>query len=775
MKKGIRGAVISLALLSFLTALFFSCNPITGADVLQGSDTIAPVITITSPADGSPYAVTVTVTGIVSDEADAAGSAGRVDSLSWELTGTILGGTVTPGTDGAFSFSVSTVGLNGTLTLKITAVDWNGNSTNMIISLASPKEITSFAFLVTDNPETGLSADVEGTISGTAITVPVPGGTDVRNLVAVFATTGTEVNIGTVKQISGETSNNFTNPRFYVVKGNDQTTKTYTVTASATPLPPTGLALAGDITVDTISLSWTDKAHNETGYVVQRKISESEYTEIGRVSPGVGTGTTVYYDDTTFFGSDIYYYRVAAENGYGLSAWDTTQADVTPEAPVIMSLEVLSGTSIRITWNDNSTNEEGFRLYRKIGPAGEFTEIEDQSDSTPYEDTGLSPGINYTYRVLAYNNDAASLPSDEELVTILFIRNAGIDISNTAEGVKEISAADLDDDGDDDILAAIYDIGTGGPAWYENRLNEATADFSAVTMLGPTDEATSICAADLDGDGYKDIISVKFQADDIIWFRNDMTGGFSPAMTIYGYAESPYSVYSADLDGDGDKDVLSASSGDDSIVWYENDGAGVFSLGQLITDDAYWARSVFAADLDGDDDLDVLSAASKDYGWITWYENDGTGTFSSGTHIDSHADGAYCVYAADLDEDGDNDVLAAISDEWQVTWYENDGNGVFSAGTVISSSAQYVRSVYAADLDNDGDLDVLSASSYDDRITWYENQGGGVFSSGTDITNLADMAYCVYAADLDNDGDLDVLSASSEDDRIVWYENLLND
>ena len=90
----------------------------------------------------------------------------------------------------------------------------------------------------------------------------------------------------------------------------------------------------------------------------------------------------------------------------------------------------------------------------------------------------------------------------------------------------------------------------------------------------------------------------------------------------------------------------------------------------------------------------------------------------------------------------------------------------------ISNSANSTRSVYAADIDNDGDMDILSASYTDDKIAWYENDGAAdpSFTART-ITTSADGARSVYAADIDNDGDMDVLSASSLDDKIAWYEN----
>ncbi|MFQ5605674.1 MAG: FG-GAP repeat domain-containing protein [bacterium] len=205
----------------------------------------------------------------------------------------------------------------------------------------------------------------------------------------------------------------------------------------------------------------------------------------------------------------------------------------------------------------------------------------------------------------------------------------------------------------------------------------------------------------------------------ILWLFSSLSlaqGLFSDEIVIFRSETSyPLSVYAADLDGDGDMDVLSGSWGDDKIAWYENtDGRGHFGLKQVLFTLEGDAKSVYAADLDGDGDLDVLSASS------------------------------------------------ALLRNFIIAWYENtDGKGNFGPQKVISISVNWPESVYAADLDGDGDVDVLSASSGDDKIAWYENSNGqGRFGPQQVMTTSADGAKCVYAADLDGDGDLDVLSAS---------------
>ena len=142
--------------------------------------------------------------------------------------------------------------------------------------------------------------------------------------------------------------------------------------------------------------------------------------------------------------------------------------------------------------------------------------------------------------------------------------------------------------------------------------------------------------------------------------------------------------------------------------------------------------------------------------------------------ITTNADYALSVYAADIDGDGDMDVLSASRGDDKIAWYENtDGQGNFGAQQIITTNARMTQSVYATDIDGDGDMDVLSASENDHKIAWYENLDGlGSFSPEQIITTNADHARSVYATDIDGDGNIDVLSASRGDDKIAWYKNL---
>jgi len=317
-------------------------------------------------------------------------------------------------------------------------------------------------------------------------------------------------------------------------------------------------------------------------------------------------------------------------------------------------------------------------------------------------------------------------------------------ISDSAHEARSVSAADIDGDGDMDVLAGHNNI-----AWYENDGSES---FTTHTIS--TSAASSVYAVDLDGDGDMDVVGSS--AGSVGWYENDGSGNFATHTICNHYWHRGFrSVYALDVDRDGYMDVVAASSSpNNKIMWYENDGSQYFNH-HIIADSVNGARSVSAADIDGDGYMDVLSGHNN----IAWYEYDGSESFNTHTVATS---GVSSVCAVDVDGDGDMDVVG--SSTGSVGWYENDGSENFTTNTVSTSGSS---SVYAVDLDGDGDMDVLGSSA--GSVSWYKNSGSENFSTHI-ITTAADDAQSVYTADVDGDGDLDVLSAALGDSKISWYE-----
>ncbi len=347
-------------------------------------------------------------------------------------------------------------------------------------------------------------------------------------------------------------------------------------------------------------------------------------------------------------------------------------------------------------------------------------------------------------------------------------------ISNTGGGVS-VFAIDMDGDGDTDVLSASqFDDRI---AWYENN-GGSPATFTERVISTTVATAVSVFAADLDGDGDIDVLSASYDDNKIAWHEND--GGSPPTFTervISTTADQARSVFAADLDGDGNIDILSASQIDDKIAWYESDGGSPPTFTErVISTSAAKAWSVFATDVDGDGDIDVLSASDTD-NKIAWYENvpgkTGPPTFTERV-ISTSAMRGISVFAKDIDGDGDTDVLSASFDDNKIAWYESDGGSPPAfIERVISTQAIGAASVFAADVNGDGYTDILSASENDYKIAWYKSDGGSppTFTEQV-ISTSALFALSVFAIDLDGDGDIDVLSASTRGgNQIVWYEN----
>lgn len=354
-------------------------------------------------------------------------------------------------------------------------------------------------------------------------------------------------------------------------------------------------------------------------------------------------------------------------------------------------------------------------------------------------------------------------------------------LTTAADGAQAVCARDMDRDGDVDVISCSYN--DDEISWYENN-GAAIPGFTKhliVMYISPlpsvADGVRSVYPADVNGDGAIDIVWGSYLNDTIGWLRSDGASdpSFTPVVIDNVSADGPTDVIVADVDVDGDMDVLSASSVDDSIYYFRNvNGDGATWWDYPVTESADDVRAVFAADVSGDGYIDVLSASAAD-DRITWYENDeGVLTFATARTISTLADGPRDVAVADIDGDGDLDVVSGSADDDDVAWYENESihrNAVFPWESEIDSTPDGVNSLCLGDMSGDGDTDILCTSLFEGSVECYESHRLGYPPFG--IFGLyfdASLPQQVYAADMDDDGDLDFVVSSWADDKVAWAQ-----
>ena len=332
-------------------------------------------------------------------------------------------------------------------------------------------------------------------------------------------------------------------------------------------------------------------------------------------------------------------------------------------------------------------------------------------------------------------------------------------IADNFNGAWNVHAADIDDDGDVDVL---------GSASISNSIllweNDGEQNFNEHVIASRYAEARAVSAFDVDGDGDLDILGVAHEGDEVTWWEQIDNLDFNEH-TISREVDGPYDIQAVDLDQDGSVDVVVAGFNRADIWWFENDGDQNFQQ-HLLVDDYFNVVSVDVADIDRDGDLDVAGAQWLP-GIISWFENDGRQDFDQQV-ITEDFPRTMSVHLADLDADGDVDILGTSREANTIAWWENED--LRFTQHVITNNFESAWDVSTADLDSDGDLDVLGAASSADRIAWWENDGEQEFVEHT-IVEEYDAALSVYAADMNDDGFLDVLTAAYNGNSITWWEN----
>ena len=291
---------------------------------------------------------------------------------------------------------------------------------------------------------------------------------------------------------------------------------------------------------------------------------------------------------------------------------------------------------------------------------------------------------------------------------------------------------DLDGDGDLDLYISGNNDGGGIGVFTRIYLNDGTGSFTQLSNpLLPQFQGKGAAIADIDGDGDLDIIisaedkNNQFVAD---IYLNDGNANFTPSGSTAFTPVKFASVAFIDVENDGDQDVIiSGVQANDTKLTrlYLNDGLGNYSVDTNTNFEQLSADDIDVADTDNDGDLDILMSGTTDAFDVRTilYLNEGDGEFTELTTVDLQQTFAGTNAIADLDNDGDQDILIVGSQAGGLPnifniVYENLGNNEFEP--VVTLGGEYIAACIIDDFNGDELPDII-IQGFVDNTNFYWN------------------------------------------------------
>ncbi|MEM9378939.1 MAG: VCBS repeat-containing protein [Planctomycetota bacterium] len=319
---------------------------------------------------------------------------------------------------------------------------------------------------------------------------------------------------------------------------------------------------------------------------------------------------------------------------------------------------------------------------------------------------------------------------------------------------------DFDGDGTADVLAVGTALSTTGSraAFLYTGNGDGTFLRRGKVQRG-LPRPDSLIACDVDGDGAADAVLHDTTTGSVVLLEGDGAGRFGAPRTLAAVGGTgvvvPASLRCADGDGDGDLDLFFSvrdSGVGRGIYWLEQTAPGAFAPAALVSPPSFSVFSFDVADLDGDGDADLLVSAGQ--GGLVWFRNDGglalTGPLSIEAGFESGS--AYDVRAFDVDRDGTLDVLGTNQgNRRRIAYRRNLGGGAFAPAATVAVMTGPVARLVFGDLDGDG-RDDIGVEQDEVRCEAILIGPGATFSPRFPVVSPALEIGAFDLADLDGDG-----------------------
>ncbi|MCG3138507.1 MAG: hypothetical protein HJJLKODD_02372 [Phycisphaerae bacterium] len=389
--------------------------------------------------------------------------------------------------------------------------------------------------------------------------------------------------------------------------------------------------------------------------------------------------------------------------------------------------------------------------------------------------------------------------------------------------VSQLDVADIDQDGNLDIIVAAQDNGfnpfdqcanqqcsvlilfappdpSDALAWQRFNLTELFRcelisdepfTFSEVGLDGNERCYTSLDVGDVNADGFPDVLAGFNGCNDDEVPTKEVQLWINPADNTIRDNETLVGSTTIDTDGDGAPDTCAA---DVIRPWQK----------LILQLDFVDIGAVRLSDIDLDEDLDVvvLRVESKTYD-LTWQDNplipEGTaleGWSQTTLHPIGESDTGLDLFeTGDLDGDGFEDMLGLTKGDLLIKWYRHPKNPAaqqfpWEVYNLVQYNNLVPTALDIADVDGNGQQDVVAAA--DGRLRWFTPLGQSPYDPWSEQFVIDDPAIpdgagvggeapyppinSVQAVDIDGDGRLDIAAtfdrAGVNDDALIWFQNL---
>jgi hypothetical protein len=341
-------------------------------------------------------------------------------------------------------------------------------------------------------------------------------------------------------------------------------------------------------------------------------------------------------------------------------------------------------------------------------------------------------------------------------------------------GSHAVALADLDNDGDVDLIGGgDYENGSIDNGAVTIRRNTGNGTFGSAEIIlfaNFVPMPKELTTGRINSDGFADIVAAVPSGrtpDGYVVINSNGSGGFNTPVD-YEASQQTFDVAIVDLDNDSDGDVITLANSSAAVTVHENPGNGLFPV-LTRYEVASLSDAVESADIDHDGDIDIVvngevDIASND-AVVKILKNNGNGTFAPAIDYSPPRNFAD-MRLRDINGDGFVDLLFAPDGNFPSFHFGtavNNGNGTFAPTVVTQVFACGEGTIDAADLDGDGDRDIVlteeeTCVNQDARIFIFRNDGNQNFVRMPDIVLPGRVPAGLALVEVTGDSNIDIIT-----------------